>query len=336
MTSKKRKMRSLTIHEISAVDKAAQVPAALVLMKREGKTEKCGSDGYTRPQLTTEANGHVHILDDNGTGGETSWTRSEGEEYGHSHPWIRLLDGTLAIGMAEGHSHAIATAKSTGDTQMTDTNKNTDAALAEVQKRAERAESIVKLNAGERAHFDGLPAAEQDGFLQKSSAERAEVLRKSLESNREVYKSRSGQVYRTSDDPRLVAMAKESDENALKAAEALEKQALATFEKRAAAEVPHLPGTDTVKANILRKLEGVEGAAEFLKAAENAAKAAFVKSGTGNGGTVEQSTAQQLDTLVKAHAAAHKVSVAKATEAVLETPEGAALYKKMDDESLKR
>jgi len=384
---KKRKiMRSLKINEISAVDKAAQIPAALVLMKRDAEDlekvlmkpksgesrdkfvarfmssekakaefpeedqrlavaysqfKKCGGHdmGFKKPAMTTAVDGHTHLLDDSGNGGETSYTRSEGEEYGHTHPWIRLMDGALAIGMAEGHTHSIVqdpsitSAKSAqhGDQPMTATTDKqaiTPEELTKAQKRAERAEAIVKLTSEERAHFDTLKPEAQDGFLAKSAVERSTEVRKSADSNREVYKSRSGQVFRASDDPRLVDMARENDANAAKLQEAVEKSALATFEKRAATELPSLPGTDAVKAGILKALEGVPGAPEFLKAAENAAKGAFTKAGTQGGGE-PLSVPQQLEVLAQKFATDHKVPILKARAEVLETPEGQALYKQM-------
>lgn len=353
---KKRKiMRGLKINEISAVDKAAQVPAEALLMKRaQSATEKGMGLTYDRPMLTTTVDGHAHILDDVGQGGETSYTRSEGEEYGHTHPWVRMLDGSLTIGAAEGHSHTVVelTAPSTksagrsggspnqGKNPMTKQDKDGSTAaegneavvamqksIAELTTRAERAEAISKLDASQRPHFDGLKTEAQTAFLAKSVDERASEIRAASEANRVVYKSSSGQEYRANDDQRLVELAKQGDIDRAAAKTAQDSVAMAGFEKRAATELPSLPGTDAVKAGILKALEGVAGAPEFLKAANEGAKGAFTSMGA-KGGEVLKAD-DQLEVLAVKYAADNKVTIVKARAAVLETPEGSKLYQEL-------
>lgn len=356
---KKRKiMRSFKMNEISAVDKAAQVPAEAILMKRDDaewnarNVVKNLMGCCERPRLTTETVGHTHILDDAGQGGETSYTKSEGAEYGHTHPWVRLLSGEIMIGAAEGHTHEVVEDSSVtksnepaggssggqpnGESDMTQQNQQTagDEAAA-VQKqikdlttRAERAEAILKLDATSRAHFDGLKPEVQETFLAKTAEQRAAEVREAGESDKIVYKSASGQVYRMSDDPRLIELAKKSDEDRQAAKDALEKVAMADFCKRADAELGSLPGTVEVRAGILKALVGVPGAPELLKAANEAAKLAFKSNGT-TGGAVETTPEAQLDALAKKYAADNKVSFEKAYTAVIETPEGGKLYQQV-------
>lgn len=341
--STKRIMRSFTLNEISAVDKAAQVPAEAILMKRAAPTPPVAK-GYERPVLTTETDGHAHIVDDIGQGGETSWTRSADEEYGHSHPWVRMLDGTLQIGAAEGHTHQLVEASSTipaiaktdnGETDMTTTKTEptageTEAAntIATLTKRAERAEAISKLDGSQRVYFDGLNADGQTAFLGKSADQRSNDVRASTEANRVVFKSATGQEYRQNDDPRLIEMAKQSDANAQAAREAIAKADLATFTKRATEELPNLPGTPEVRAGILKALEGVPGAVEFLKAANDGAKGAFTSVGAAGGGEVLKAD-DQLEVMAKKYATDNKVTIEKARVAVLESPEGQKLYASM-------
>jgi len=369
--SKKRIITALQMDEISGVDKAAQVPAEALLRKRApkgkykpGKKPKAPAAGmlpdeededealekhyeYSRPMLTTNMVGHQHVLDDVGAGGETSYVRSEGEEYGHSHSWVRMLDGSLVIGAADGHTHEVIdpTNKSAsgGANKETDmTQPTTKAAEGSqipeaVQKsidlltsRAERAEAITKLNADERGLFDGMNADGQTSFLAKSASERAELVRGSKEANRVVYKARNGDEFRSNDDPRMVKMAKERDEETAKTEKALGDLAMERLTKRAETEMAHCPGTPEIRAGILKALEGVPGAAEFVKAAESSLSKVFVPAGTKGDGSDVTKAADRYEAMAKKYAADNKVSIEKARDLVLDTPEGAALYAEMD------
>lgn len=73
--------------------------------------EKCGPhhDDEALVLLTSSQEGHTHAVWIRGgtNGGETSWARSEGEEFGHSHPWVVDAQGAVTIGEADGHTHAV-------------------------------------------------------------------------------------------------------------------------------------------------------------------------------------------------------------------------------------
>lgn len=107
-------MSDLEIVEISAVDRPAQEGARAVLMKRDNGAGDANAEDYSkRVFLTTSTEGHAHLVDEqtfDGSfreGGETSWSQSEGEERGHSHPWVRNDDGSITIGEADGHTHEV-------------------------------------------------------------------------------------------------------------------------------------------------------------------------------------------------------------------------------------
>src|ERR1051325_2371414 len=72
--------------------------------------------------LTSVVEGHQHSLDpasmENGVG-TTSWANAEGEEYGHSHEFVRATDGSYTIALNEGHSHTVL---ASGDTSAATTN----------------------------------------------------------------------------------------------------------------------------------------------------------------------------------------------------------------------
>lgn len=407
---KNRILRSLTINEISGVDKAAQVPAEALLMKADFTAEqrkqlaadgKAMSDGgypirnradlenaiqsygraankaavskwikrrakelgaedllpkdgdlakgmfgddaddMARPTMTTETEGHQHVFDDAGQAGETTCAQSQGEQYGHTHSWVRMLDNSVVFAATDGHTHEVLpTTKSAtgGEANMSDTKNEVDAAKAqteavqkslnEMTKRAERAEAISKLNADERGLFETL-GADADAFLAKTVEQRAEQVKESKDSNRVVFKALDGTEYRASDDKRLIALAKKADADSKATAEAIAKAEQIGFEKRANEEIPHLPGTVEVRAKVLKVLQGVEGASEILKAAEAALAKAFVAQGTTAGADLNKAE-DKLENLAKAHAEAKKVSIEKARAEVLTTPEGAALYAEMD------
>jgi hypothetical protein len=61
-----------------------------------------------RAQLTDDVAGHAHLVyDDQEQAGETSWSHAEGSDGGHSHPWVRTMDGDLVIGASDGHTHTL-------------------------------------------------------------------------------------------------------------------------------------------------------------------------------------------------------------------------------------
>ena len=129
MAKKKRRyhLTKLEIGEFSCVDRAAQEGARMLIMKRdEPEMRHWGADtpwpdgtaftdttagGLPAPvskrlRLTSSDKGHSHLFDDNMEGGETSYTRSDGGEMSHDHPWVKNMDGSITIGDADGHSHS--------------------------------------------------------------------------------------------------------------------------------------------------------------------------------------------------------------------------------------
>jgi hypothetical protein len=184
-TKPKTIMRTFKISEISAVDKAAQVPARAVLMKRDDedpfakmkpkkgeskadfvarfmasgmdsdKPEKqrlamaysmFGEKALTKRQaLTTATEGHTHLV----YLGDSETPAQAGETSyvdGHFHPWILSKDGTITIGEASGHTHSLAVVSKTIEDPMTDADK---IALEKAQKDAadatKRAERAEKV-----------------------------------------------------------------------------------------------------------------------------------------------------------------------------------------------
>lgn len=357
MSKKKRVMRKFKINEISAVDKPAQDGARMTIMKRADEVIK-------GMRLTTSVEGHSHlIIETTAQGGETSWAKAEGSEYGHSHPWIRNDDGTITVGEAEGHTHELVdtrflpvdkteessndavtkTAESLGTTTKEST-MNEEELKALVEKSAKEletlksqlatAESFGKLSDAEKSFYDSLDEAQKAEFLVKSSEDRAAAVEAVKSSNPVVYKSIDGIEFRKSDDPRLVEMAKRSDAQSKELEIEKAKREDAEFSKRAQTELTHLPGDEATKVAVLKAVDTIKDAAtktkalELLKANNAAMAKAFEKKGTAEG--ADNSADAKLDALAKQHAETHKVSFAKAYSEVIRTPEGKELYEQIN------
>lgn len=366
---KKRIMRTLKVNEISGVDRPAQVGAREVLMKRDN-TEPLKKV----MRLTSNEKGHSHLLDDSQEGDHTSWTTSEGSEFSHSHPYVVLGDGTIVIGESEGHGHKVILRKksvevkkfekeqaeartasvtqklATGDelgggteTGMPEGNdpavveKSLEDATkknAELEKRLVRSESIGKLGAAERVHFDALDSGGQDEFLKMDESKRASVLKNAADSNPVTYTSEAGAEFRKNDDPRLVEMAKREDISAKKLQKQEDTITRARLEKRAGDELPNLPGDADVKVAVLKAVESIsdeklrEGAEALLKSGNDAIKGAFKRNGTTADDSVSGDDAiQKIAKSLQDKDAT--LTEAQAYNKALETPEGLKAYTEM-------
>lgn len=109
---RKRKMVKFTIHEISAVDKGAQEGALATIMKRaDGAPENNAGELMEKLMLLTSVDGdHQHGIsldryDLKNGGGSTHGSNLAGGDGYHSHPYVINADGTLTIGMSDGHTH---------------------------------------------------------------------------------------------------------------------------------------------------------------------------------------------------------------------------------------
>jgi hypothetical protein len=211
-----------------------------------------------------------------------------------------------------------------------------EAQVADLTKRATLSDET-------RAHLDTLEKAgdkeKAKAFLDKDEAGRkAEVAL--AKSGDETFTAAGGAVIskRAVGDAAFTIM--KSQEERLQAQDAeikkaAEATAMATFTKRATDDFAHLAGTVDERAAILKHLStapaDVQKAADaLLKAAEASAKFAFSKAGHGGGADPVRADAntelkKRADDLRKADP---KMTDAQAYDAVLATPEGAALYEK--------
>lgn len=153
--------------------------------------------------------------------------------------------------------------------------------LAETQKRAERAEGILKLTADERAVFEKLTAEQQDQYLVGDATVRKSFVPPAKEP--------------TEIEKRLAVQEAENVRLAKRVAEAEERAELAEFTKRAETEYPNTPGTPEEKGRMLRDIEKLaEPARKAALAALKAGDAALAPLGkaAGHAGRVDADDAE--------------------------------------------
>jgi hypothetical protein len=326
----KRTMRRVELTKLAVVAAGAHEGASVTLIKSAPPSEAvhrlrklAAAIAKRTPGMTTPVDGHQHLIfDTEEADGFTSYETGPGATCGHSHPFVREPDGSITIGAANGHSHTLATPSTEPDTMP-------DPALAKAESDLTAAkESIGKLHA-ELDALEGLlgvAASMTEDEKEVAKGLKGPALREFLAQPADVRKSRATPIYKGADgatyypgDERAANLAKRVD-----TAEAATRDA--EFAKRAAAEIPALPGTIETHVAVLKAVHGIPGAAELLKGA-NAAMATLMKAPGVGGGNVEPGS--PLEALEKA-AAAFAKSVGKPVDKVyddfLATDEGKALY----------
>jgi hypothetical protein len=333
---KRRIMRALKINEISAVDTPAQEGALSVLMKRNDGDGGSACIVEKRTALI-EGIDHSHLIQlDHGNGlmsaGKTSWDND------HDHPWILKEDGELVVGSGSGpdgqaHSHTVSAVSKTDNSNQED--DMSDEKIAELEAQVEWHKKVAALSDIEKAHFNSLSDESQIEYLVKSADERLADAEKAASAEKSadpvVFKARNGDEFRASDDPRMVAMAKRTDDAEEKAEKAASALADTDLRKRAEG-LKHLPGTTeehmaTLKAIDAIEDEGVrENAIKNLHAHDANLAGAFKSIGSDGEPAADGEASDQLDTLAKVYAEEHSVTPEVAMDEVLKTEQGAKLY----------
>lgn len=195
-----------------------------------------------------------------------------------------------------------------------------EAKVTELEATAKRAGQVAELTDAQKAHFSDLDEDGQTTYLGKSVKERQAVITKAEEDNAVVYTDVRGNEFRKSDDPRLVQMAKDRDEDRKELIKARAERSQEGFEKRASETLSNLPGELATHAAVIQAIDGIEdedvrkAAHEAIVAGNKAMKAAFTT--TGGSGTVETDAEKELDNLAKAYAAKENIDYFTAYEAV--------------------
>ncbi len=362
----KRRLFDLRLKFISAVDRPAQEPATVAILKRkepvvdkpktedqvafikrlldEGKIPEDARDADVKKAvlLTTETSGHTHLVwtgrFDGGEdkAGSTSWTDE------HSHPWIRDEEGNVVIGAADNHTHEVAIVTKTQPAEeavpMPEKKNDDTAKSAEVialEKQLAESRLIAELTDAQKAHYETLKGKAQPAFLAKSADERDADVKAAKLADDVVFKSADGTIYRESDDPRMVQLAKDRDADRSELAKERQVRRDAEYAKRATDEFGHLTGEDATKVALLKSVaeitdEELRGKVEAMLKAHDAGIAELLKTRgtTGGGSPGAASPHEKLEALAREHAKAQNVTFEKAYAAVVDTTEGKELYAK--------
>lgn len=356
---KKTIMRSLTIKELSGVDRPAQVGAKALIMKRvDGLGYDRDNDDELTPEyvadlmkrgkaaLTTVVDGHTHLvlLEDFNekavVSGVTTWQDE------HQHPWILRDDNQIIIGTVDDHTHGVdqLSKLEDGDIEMTPEEKAAADKLEKANKeliaKNERLEKVAKLSGGVKAHFDKLSDEDEIvAFLALSDdeqkAEVDKIEKAKTDADPVVYKTTAGVELRKSDGLALIEMAKQNDLQAKENADLKKKLEDQDLRKRAGTELEFMPGTIETRMSMLKSIDGIEDekerklAHESLKAQNESMSVAFKERGTGDAPPADGSAQASLDALAKkAQEADPKLTIEQAHAKVLDTSEGAKLYEK--------
>lgn len=183
--------------------------------------------------------------------------------------------------------------------------------------------------------------SERDAAVKKAADATAEVdaLKKAAEIAKadEFIEVDGVKLYKSVAGEQNFAFAKAQQTRLLKSEEAVE---LTKFEKAAESDYGNLPGEPVAKAKALRAIakmgdEDRKIVETMLKAGNAAQMGLTTELGKANPGPAPGSAIEKLDALAKKHAADNKIPFTKAYSEVLDTPEGAALYAKSEDEKKK-
>lgn len=362
---KKTIMRSLTIKELSGVDRPAQVGARMLIMKRADDVDYGPDDDDEltpervadlmkrgKAALTDAVDGHTHLVlledfnEKDVVSGITSWQDD------HTHPWILRDDGLIIIGTVDDHTHVVAemskvdrTGKftGTGETEMTPEEKAAQEKLQksndELKAKNERLEKVGKLTAACKAHFETLDEDGQTTFLALSDdeqkAEVDKIEKAKTDADPVVYKTTAGVELRKSDGLALIEMAKQNDLQAKENADLKKKIEDQDLRKRAESELEFMPGTVETRMAMLKSIDGIEDekerglAQQSLKAQNESMSVAFKTNGSGHAPPADGSAEDELQKLATAHQKDNpKLTEEQAYAAVLDTKKGAELYNK--------
>lgn len=268
------------------------------------------------PAMTDATGGHQHLIfDAEEPDGFTSYEVAPGAEYGHSHPFVRLADGSISIGEAAGHTHAISTEQAT----MADDLAKTLA--ADVAKARGMIATAISLPPEQVAYAKRLTGDALEAYVAKSAEDRAKL-------SAPIHKSeRTGRVFFAGDEP-LVDLAKDADATHAELAKARD-EAAATIIAKSAAAIPHVKGAALLAKAVHGVALTVEERTEALAAlATIDASIATVTQPIGKGAEAGANGPDaELTALAKSiQAGVPGMSFAKAYDEALQTERGAALY----------
>ncbi len=215
----------------------------------------------------------------------------------------------------------------------------------ETKKKVARMEKRDALATDLRKHYDGLDNdADRDAFLAKSATDQAVLIEKARGDDPVVYTTLDGIDIRKSAGDTTLALAKRLDTQSKELAKANASAEDVSLTKRAGDVLGNVGGDVIGKKALLKAVDGIadtatrDAALAVLGAANTIGKAAFRKNGStagsdeavqpGADGYVPSEAEAQLDEMAKAHAKSTGVTFEKAYSEVVQTAEGASLYKR--------
>lgn len=361
---RRRRISKFRMDETSVVDKPAHTPARIAIMKRAADTSTV-EPIQKKLAMTSLTAGHAHTVIMVQAGSEGLAELRAGQTSfvdGHTHDWVMDDAGNIIFADAEGHSHGVAVlitkaddeinddilaesllaslvpvpeqASGTEIKKMTPEEKAAQAAQDkqnELTKRAETAESIVKLSPEQRAHYEALPKDEQGDFL--SAENKDEIVKNASDENAVIYTATNGDTFRKNDDPRLVKMAQERDAESKELAKERALRKRDDLLKRSGELLKNCSGTPEAKATLLGAVEGIKDdelrkvVLGIVTAKDAGLEKAFTQVGEGGDGGEGNDASTKLDALAKAYNEKHDdITPEQAYSAVLDTPEGGELH----------
>lgn len=369
----KRTFRSWKLLEISLVDEPAQEGALVGIVKRKPLAIAKSAD---KRYLTDEVQGHQHEVScwDGGEAWMTDAT-AQGAMSPHRHTVTRGVDGTLTVLADSGHTHTLtempkvvvvepetvvvsdeesvaaasesprAAKSATVNPQAKEAPMNEldelkalkvklEAKIAELEAANAELKMDAELTDEEKAYLSSLAGSEAKRFRALEKNARREEAQKARAVE---YTADDGTVYRKSDDPRMIALAKRADEESRKRIEAEVSKRVGEFFKGA-------PGKPEALKDLLIAAESIKGEIEIdgksvkrsdeaviaLKALTNNAVTGLASKakapGFGGSPSEDDGPEGELEKLIEAEMAKSSSERPAATKAVMATRKGADLY----------
>ena len=265
-------MKSASIEELAALEKSGDL-VTMMTSSEEGHQHGISISSYEDEVYflvhyagSEEGESHDHMIV---MGPDGSFTVSENR--GHTHTVdseaIRMTllervakgdlnlpeDGPLSI-LLKGKEKERVTVK---ENDMTDEER-----IAKLEADLKKSNAIATMNDAQKSHYNGLDDTAKSAFIEKSVEDRqAEVdnVTKAREvADPVVYTAPDGTDFRKSDDPRLVQMAKDRDEDRKNLAKERARNEHARLEKAAESEYANLPGSVETRIALIKSAEGIE------------------------------------------------------------------------------
>lgn len=299
---KRRRMNKFRMDEISAVDTPAQSGAKAVIMKRATSVDDI--DHYLKRQFSAEQRRQMassgQAMSDGAfpiANGQdlNNAIRAFGRADNKSAVARHIARRARALGLTDRLPSEGELANLIGKRGDKSMSKELEAKMAKMQEKLDandaaliKANALAEMNDEHKAFYKSLSESDQKEFLEKSVEDRESQIEKASDKGDQtvVYTSLDGTEFTKSDDPRLVAMAKRSDNQEKELAKAKAKNADNELRKRAETEFQYLPGDVDVRMALIKSAEDIQNddlrkkALEALKAQNTEMKKAFDERGT--------------------------------------------------------